>query len=155
MHAISRRLALLALGTLALFGTAACGGDDDDPTGPGGTATGTYTLRTVNGQNVPTTVYEGDDLGFYYKVEVLSGHVTLDADGTFEDVTTIRETEGTGTPTPSEFVTVGTYTRTGNTLTFTDDDTGEDYTITVQSDGSLVQSGDFGGFPLTARYVRQ
>ena len=153
MHAISRRLALLALGALTMFGTTACG--DDEPSGPGASVAGTYNLSTVNGDPIPSTVYEGSDLGFYYKVEVVSGVLTLRANGTFDDVTTIRETEGTSAPESSVVQASGTFVRAGNTLTLTEQESGEPYTLTVQGDGSLVQSDDFGGFPITARYVKR
>ena len=151
MHSISRRLALYALGALVLV-TAACG-DDDDPSAPTNVA-GTYTLTTVNGHALPTTVYEGDDPGFQYKFEVLAGELQLDADGTFQDFTEIRETIDNGTPETSDQILTGTWTRTGNTLTLTDEDD-DSYTLTVQNDGSLVQTDDLGGVQLTARYVKQ
>ena len=151
MHAISRRLALLALGALTFLGTG-CG--DDDPSGPRG-VTGSYTLRTVNGQNVPATVYEGSDLGFQLKVEVLSGRITLNSNGTFQDVTTVRQTIGTGPSSTDDFTTSGTWVQSGSTLTLTDPTEDETYTLTVQGDGSLVQSGDIGGIQVNARYVKQ
>ena len=152
MHTISRRLALLALGALTLFGTAC--GDDDDPAGPG-SITGTYTLSTINGQGLPRTVYEGDDLGFYYKLEFMSGTLTLNSNGTFTDATTIRETEGDAAPETRTETTNGTYTRNGNTLTLTDVDTDDTYTLVVQNDGSLTQTEQFGNVQITARYVKQ
>lgn len=153
MHAISRRLALLALGALTMFGTTACG--DDEPSGPGASVAGAYNLSTINGDAVPATVYEGSELGFYYKVEVLSGLLTLRANGTFDDVTTIRETEGNNPPESSVVEASGTFVREGNTLTLTDQESEDSYMLTVQSDGSLVQSDQFGGIPITVRYVRR
>ena len=156
MHAISRRLALLALGALALFGTTACGGDDEvDPAGPGADIAGTYTLRTVNGQNVPATVYEGSDLGVQAKVEVLSGSLVLAANQSFTNVTTIRQTIGTGSSSTSDAAASGTYTRNGSTLTLTDPVRAQTFTVTLQADGSLAQSGTISGFPFAARYVKQ
>ena len=151
MHAISRRLALLALGALTFFGTG-CG--DDDPSGPGG-VTGTWTLRSVNGQNVPATVYEGSDLGFQLKVEVLSGRLTLSQNGTFQDVTTVRQTIGTGPSSTDDFTTSGTWVQSGSTITLTDPGEDETYTLTVQGDGSLVQSEQISGVTVNVRYVKQ
>lgn len=154
MHTISRRLALLALGALTLFGTTACG-NDDEPSGPGRGITGTYDLRTVNGQNLPATVYEGNDFGFQYKVEVTAGRITLNSNNTFTDLTAIRQTVNNGTPETDTVTVNGTYTRNANTLTLTVPAEDETYTLAIQGDGSLVQTDELGGIQVTARYVKQ
>lgn len=66
-----RRLVMLALAsTLA--------GCSMDSTGPDGPVTGTYTLRRINGQQLPYTLPSGRRL--------ISDQLTLYSDGTYEDV---------------------------------------------------------------------
>ena len=139
-----RRLALLGMLAMAITG---CGGDDDG----GGTAptniTGTYTLRTVNNQNPPVTVFELPG----FKVEVLGATLTLAADMTWDQVISVRETED-GVADEYDDPYSGTYTRTGNTLRLVDefDDV---FTATVQSDGAIVFQ-DIGGSSFNARFTK-
>jgi hypothetical protein len=153
MHAISRRLALLALGALTLFGTGC--GDTEKAVGVPGTIDGTYTLRTVNGKNVPGTLYESSEGSSYYKVEVTAGQVTLGEGRSFDIRTTIRETSGSSTPTTRQLTSSGRYTMNQNTLTLMDQANELTYTLTLQADGSLRQSGTIATIPITATYVRQ
>ena len=152
MHAISRRLALLVLGALAMLGTG-CG--DDEGSGPGAGIAGSYTLRSVNGQDVPMTAYEGNASGFPVKVEVLSGFVTLELDGRFLHGTSVRQVIAGGAPMETNYPASGKFTRSGNTLTLADEGGTATYTFVVQDDGSLLWTGDVSGFPISARYVRQ
>lgn len=60
-----------------------------DITLPGGTIHGTYTLQTVDGGMLPwLAVQVGSD-----RVEIASGQVTLNEDGTYEDVLIYTVTE--------------------------------------------------------------
>jgi len=68
-----RRLALLA----ALIALAAC---NSDSTSPNGQVTGTYSLRTVNGNPLPFTFSDGSVL--------VSDRLSLNSDGTYIDVAT-------------------------------------------------------------------
>jgi hypothetical protein len=91
-----RRLAMLALaGTLA---GAAC----TDSTGPNGSVTGTYQLRTINGQNLPYTFSSG--------LRLVADDLTLFNDGTYEDVS--RYSDG------STDVDEGDYTNYNGAVTF-------------------------------------
>jgi hypothetical protein len=106
---------LLLIGLLATT-LVACG----DSAGPSGEANiaGTYTLRTVNGQNVPFAVVV---LGTY-RLEVVSGSVTISGtgnSGTYTDQIVTRETQGTTTTTETENG-AGTWTRTNNAIVFRD-----------------------------------
>jgi hypothetical protein len=65
-----RRFAALTL----VLAIAACGGDSTSPTV---SLTGTYSLRTVNGSQLPVTFSDGTTL--------VSDMLTLSADGTFSD----------------------------------------------------------------------
>ena len=108
---MSRSLTAFALALVLPL--AACS-DDDDPSGPDVEASGTYALASVNGEALPYTllVSEGDS------VEVVDGHIELNVDHTFTDSTTFRITEG-GTITSEVEVYTGSYSQTGNALTFT------------------------------------
>jgi|SRR5689334_16512840 hypothetical protein len=90
-----RRLVMLALaGTLAACST--------DSTGPNGSVTGTYTLRTIDGQFLPYTFSSG--------LRLTSDQITLMTDGTYEDVS--RYSDG------SSFVDEGDYTSYNGAVTF-------------------------------------
>ena len=67
-----RRLVMLALACTTMV---AC---SVDSTGPNGSVAGTYTLRRINGQNLPYTLPSGRQL--------VSDQLTLYRDGTYEDV---------------------------------------------------------------------
>ena len=105
-----------------------------DSTGPGGSsATGTYNLRTVNGNNLPVVVLQvGSD-----RVEVTQGSITLNADNTFTDRTTFRVTES-GTSTTDTEVIAGTYTRNNNAIQFSTDE-GDTYSASL-SGNTLTQT---------------
>lgn len=90
-----RRLVMLALaGTLAACST--------DATGPNGSITGTYTLRTIDGQPLPYTFSSG--------LRLTSDQITLMTDGTYQDVS--RYSDGTS------FYDEGDYTSYNGAVTF-------------------------------------
>ena len=98
-----RRLVMFALaGTLA-----AC---SLDSTGPNGSVSGNYTLRRINGQELPYTFSGG--------LRLMSDDLTLMSDGTYQDVS--RYDDGTS------FVDDGDYTNNNGALTFYSS-TGETY----------------------------
>jgi hypothetical protein len=85
---------------LALAGTlAAC---STDSTGPNGSVTGTYSLRTIDGQQFPYTFPSG--------LRLTSDLITLRTDGSYEDVS--RYSDG------SSFVDDGDYTSYNGAVTF-------------------------------------
>jgi uncharacterized lipoprotein NlpE involved in copper resistance len=151
MLTIGRRLAIFGLMamTMAMVG---CGDDDDD----GGTTptniAGTYTMRSLNNDNsAPFLVFQVTG----YMLEVTSATVTLNANGTYSDVTTIRETIDGTAQTPETIPSTGTWVRSGNTVSFTDDDDPDaNFTATVQSDGALTVSESFEGVTVNARYTK-
>ena len=69
-----RKFVLLAAGLVAL---AAC---NNDSTSPNGNVTGTYSLRTVNGNPLPFTFSDGSVL--------VSDRLSLNSDGTYVDIAT-------------------------------------------------------------------
>ena len=90
-----RRLVMLALaGTLAACST--------DSTGPNGSVTGTYTLRTIDGQQLPYTFSSG--------LRLTSDQIVLRTDGSYEDVSLYSD--------GSSYVDEGDYTSYNGAITF-------------------------------------
>jgi hypothetical protein len=69
-----RKFVLLAAGLVAL---AAC---NNDSTSPNGSVTGTYSLRTVNGNPLPFTFSDGS--------VIVSDRLSLNSNGTYVDIAT-------------------------------------------------------------------
>lgn len=111
-----RRTLLLA----ALLIAPLLSGCDDDGSGPeGGEVTGTYTLRTIDGQNLPFTLLNVPG----YRIEVLADQYTLNSGGSFTSTTSYRETEGT-VVTTSEDTYAGTWVQNGATINMNSTDNG-------------------------------
>ena len=90
---------------------AACGGDTG--TGPDEDIAGSYTLHTINGQNLPyTTLSVGVN-----SAEVLSSSLSLNADSTFREERSVRRTHSGVAITEPE-MKFGTYTSTSSGVTF-------------------------------------
>lgn len=104
-----RKILTIALAATSIV-LAACG----DSSGPD-SISGTYTLRTVNGQQLPFITDEDET----YKAEILSMAITLKADETYSAVFTGRSTDN-GQPTTNTVPFSGTYSLTGSTLTLDD-----------------------------------
>jgi hypothetical protein len=130
-----RRSFLCAVTGLAVL--AACG----DSTGPGDTnIVGSYTLQTVNGNRLPWRVIViGNDF-----FEITGGGGNINADGTYSLTFNWRESVSGQEDTGSES-SVGTYTRTGNTITFRDASDNSTATgtisgrqLTVTSEGAVL-----------------
>ena len=138
------RAAAVATLTLAL----ACGdnGTGPDEGGEGGTPTGSvttglYTLRTVNGDAVPTTVYEEPG----YKYEIVSASVNLKTDASFIAIMRDRETIDGVAETYTD-TSYGTWSKSGTTVTFTDD-VGDTFDATLNTAG-LTIAGPAGGMTM-------
>ena len=136
-----RLMTRLVMATL-IIGTAAC----DSATDPEEAIVGTYTLASVNGGNLPATVV----LVPGYRLEIISGTLTVRDNDTWTETATIRETEGT-TVTTSTTTVNGTYTINGNTATFTDSD-GDALTSTFSGGNTLTTTATGEGFTLTFVY---
>ena len=104
----------------ALLVLAAC----SDSTGPNARL-GTYSLVSINGQDLPVVV--GTISGT--TVEIISGEVTLNSNGTFTDRTDYRFTSNAGVDTDFEIAT-GTYSVNGNNVTFLTSD-GDSYSMAI------------------------
>jgi hypothetical protein len=103
-----RRLLILTTTLLAVALLTACGGDDttggdDDNTGPG-SIFGTYTLITVNGEDLPVEVPP---------FTITSGTLRLNSDNTYS-VSTPAIFQGE----PATFTDTGTFTVDGSTIQF-------------------------------------
>jgi hypothetical protein len=118
---------------------AACSGDS---TGPDlDELAGEYILFTINGQSLPVIVDQfGNDI-----VEITQGSVSLESNGTFDDVTQLRITQS-GVVTTEVDVTQGTWEAVGTTVTFRPTDGSGTYTMTW--DGQLRLTQLFQGFTL-------
>lgn len=120
---------LIAVLALLLLPLSACGGDS---TGPDNSFAGSYELRSIGGSPLPFTVIQvGAD-----RLEVVSGTLTINEDGTFSDRATFRITESGNVTTEQEAV-AGTYTRNNNAFTFSDTD-GDVYSGSLQGNTMTV-----------------
>lgn len=106
-----RRL-LLAIGAVSVI---ACG----DSTGPGGDPVGSWELETINDEQLPYTFFQFGTI----RSEILSGRLIVRSDGTYENTSTTRDTDGSTVTTTTETFT-GTWTASGGSLTLTDDEDG-------------------------------
>lgn len=134
-----RRLVSAAIVAVTML-AAACGGGDKS-TGPT-TLEGTYTLKTVNGSAPPVIIAQlGAD-----KVEVLGGSLLMNANNTFSGSTTVRFTES-GVVSTETADCDGSFTRSGNAVTFSEDDD-------VSGDCGGTYSGTFSnGNTLTVNFA--
>ena len=115
------RLVAIAFISATLVGTTACG--DDNGSGPS-SVNGIYTLETVDGENVPTTIANANEGAVL--INLLSGEAQL-TDGEFTGEWTV---EYEGTPNPNDtFQVEGTYEVNGTTATFTVGGVSNDGTI--------------------------
>jgi hypothetical protein len=149
MHSHSlRRFAGIALTSLALA-TAACGGDDDGPSGPSAPApadvSGTYNLTRLRalgnlgggGNGLPVTFIGGGGSTMTFN----SGHLTLKSDGTYElEVEYVHN--GSGTMSDE-----GTYDVTGNSIDFTPTGSPARMKDGTISGSSMTAETQFGGIP--------
>lgn len=88
----------------------ACGGDSG--TDPTVSVAGTYNLSTVNGSAPPVTLVSLTN----YSLRVTRGNLTIGANNTWSNSTTLEETED-GQTTTETLTCTGTYTRNGPSLT--------------------------------------
>jgi hypothetical protein len=104
MKTIARVLLMAVVPALA-----AC---DDDGSGPDLNVEGTYQLQTVNNQPLPFVL---DQEGTVFLEELVSAAITLNANGTFNDIATVRTTEN-GVVTTESQPDGGVYTQNNNVV---------------------------------------
>jgi uncharacterized lipoprotein YehR (DUF1307 family) len=127
-----RRL-MTVLAAAIVLPLTACG-DDSTPTEEAAAVSGTYSLRTINGEDLPVTIdQQGDDI-----TEVIHGSVTFHAASLFTDSVTFRFTIG-GEVTIDEDAITGTYEQTGSTVVLTPSDESDSYAMSV-SGNTLTQT---------------
>lgn len=125
-----RRLVIL----LATVGAVACG--SDSPSAPAEpTVTGSYSLSTVNGQEMPLVLGQNDTA----MVELISGHIVLSSGGQFTDIVNLRYTIPSGTSLEADTLS-GSYARSGSTLTFQPSDGSGNYTLAVTDVNTLTET---------------
>ena len=107
-----RRIALF----MAIIALAAC----NDATSPNGSAAGTYSLRTVNGFNLPYTFSDGSVL--------ISDQLVLDTDGSYID-----QAHFSNRPDAME---QGFWSINNNLISFNDETDGINYTASLS--GSVL-----------------
>jgi hypothetical protein len=150
MHSLSlRRFAGIALTSLALA-TAACGGDDGGPSGPSAPApadvSGTYDLtglRTLGnlgggGNGLPVTFTDGSGSTLAFN----SGHLTLNADGSYE-----LEVEAAFNGGSVIMDDQGTYDVSGSSIDFTPTGSPARMKDGTISGSSMTAETQFGGIP--------
>jgi hypothetical protein len=136
-----RRL-MTVLAAAIVLPLTACG-DDSSPTEEAAAVSGTYTLRTINGEDLPVTIDQvGDDFA-----EVIHGSVTFHADSLFTDSVTFRYTIE-GEVTVEEDAISGTYEQNGSAVVLTPSDDSGTYSMSV-SGNTLTQT--FAQFALVYR----
>lgn len=140
------RRAALCFAAAMLVLAAGCGGDKD-PSAPENIA-GTYTMRTVNGNPPPVTLGEYTDETGSYKLEVLSGSITIEQGGSYRENHTFRETIDGVVQPPEDVPEIGTWVRDGNAVTLRTSD-GFAIVATYASGALTLAQG-----PWTVRYTR-
>ena len=115
-----RRFALF----MAVLTLVAC----NDATSPNGSPVGTYTLRTINGSNLPYTFSDGSVL--------VSDQLVLDADGSYIDQSNFSNRQS--------FVEQGFWSISNNLITFNDETDGINYTASL-SGTVLTETFNNGG----------
>lgn len=118
----------------------ACG--DRDPTDPTAAVSGSYSLRTINGETLPVIF----DQSGANTAEILDGSITLHAAGTFADSITYRFTIDGEVDIQDDAVS-GTWVQSRTAVILTP--TGGDAYALAVTDNSLIQT--FGAFALVYR----
>ena len=142
------RRSRFAAGAALIAVLTACGGDSSSTTGPSSNSSspvGSYTMSTVNGKAVPTSIFsEGT-----YTFDVTGGTMKLTSDGKFSLVTNTRQTIPGSVENFVDSV-AGTWTQSGTSLQITS----EDGTIApgTWDKGTLTIASTDQGIPLTVVY---
>lgn len=137
-----KRILTLAFAAALSLSLSAC----QDTTNPSSVLSGTYALRTINGQTPPVQIDAS--------TELVGGYIRIDRNGTYQDVLTYRDISG-GVAGPSYNDTInGTWSLSGNSIEFTDvSDPYNPYYATVQN-GQLVFYNDAYGGGYTVVYAK-
>lgn len=139
-------MALFSRGTFALFALLLTFASCSDASGPGSSRLGRYTLRKINGADLPGIVAENS----VAKLEFLSGALRLNTDGSFTDSMDLKviPLQG-GDIRRLTDVASGSFTISKDTVYFHSVRIGEEYHMVFQTAGSLTQ--ELGGSILVYR----
>lgn len=107
-----KRLLAMALSLALGLSATAC----VDSTSPSATLAGNYSLRTINGAVPPVTVYQDASV----RSEVVSGLISLDANGNYQSTTRYRDTYTGSQPVLVDENATGYWTLSGSQITLTD-----------------------------------
>ena len=119
--------AVLAL-AVTLFAAAGCGSDSN---APDMSHVGLYAMTSVDGDPLPTTVIDMPG----YSLQITQGSMALNGNNTFvEGITSVETIDGTA-GAPEAVSCLGTYTRSGSTITLTTPET--DVCIGLRVTGTL------------------
>jgi hypothetical protein len=145
---MKRRLIRGAFAVLgALVVVAGCG---DGGTSADDGIAGTYSLRSVNGTPLPFETYEDAEV----REDIVSGVVELRTSGRFTDRTVFHLEQPPGSaPAVDTLLIRGTYDVTDGVVTFTEEGTGEEYTM-VRTGRALVQTGSLYGRSVAYRFEK-
>jgi hypothetical protein len=134
-----KRILMLAFAAALTMSASAC----QDTTNPSSVLSGTYTLRTIDGNPPPVTVDA--------TTQITGGYIQIDRDGTFIDVITYRDIPS-GMSTDDTIN--GTWALSGNTVEFTDvRDPYNPYYATI-SNGQLQFTNYGQGYSYTTVYAK-
>ena len=97
---------------VALLALVACGGDND-PTSPGNSLAGTWSLQSINGTALPYVVLQSGA----NKIELTADILTVSSGGSFTQTSTIKTTVN-GQVTTESVSDAGSYTVNGNAVSF-------------------------------------
>lgn len=116
-------LAGLALSLLA------CDDDDDDPVGPDTSIAGTYALISIASQPLPATLFQDATM----QIQVTTGQLILTTSDSWVGSVTVVTTSN-GVPSTQTLDAGGTFTMSGNVITFTDESDQSTFTGTRNGD---------------------
>ena len=126
-----KRFLVLACAAAMTLTLGAC----QDSTNPSAVLSGTYTLRSVNNASLPVVVSADPTV----TTEWLAGSITLDRNGNYTDVVTVRESYSNGAaPYVYDDPIYGTWYLSGDQLTLTNPDYPNDPHYATVSNGQLI-----------------
>ena len=112
-----------------------------DSSGPDGEASisGNYTLRTINGNNLPFALVV---VGTTYRLEVTAANILINSNGTYNESGTLREIAN-GTTTTQTETSNGTWTRANNAITFRQTSDGALVNAALSENTITIVDGEF------------
>ena len=128
-----RRFSRAWIAVAILVAAGACGSDDS--TSPTLTASGTWSLQTINGSALPVTIGSGSQA-----VTVIASTLTISSNGNYNEVVTLRPLGATSNTT---FTEIGTWSFTNGVVTFNDQTDAITYTGAVSGNTLTENTAGF------------